>query len=66
MGNSYNIDELLSEINDLAEIPEFAGSIKHKIEELRVALSENIHLHREIESMIYDRENEKSFQIKGQ
>lgn len=66
MGNGYNIDELLSEIKDLAEIPEFAGSIKHKIEELKVALSENIHLHREIESMIYDRENENPFQIKGQ
>jgi hypothetical protein len=68
MGNSYNIDELLSEIKDLAEIPEFAGSIKHKIEELKAALSENIHLHREIENMIYDNdiENEKPFQIKGQ
>lgn len=68
MGNGYNIDELLSEIKDLAEIPEFAGAIKHKIEELKVALSENIHLHREIESIIYDNdiENEKPFQIKGQ
>lgn len=68
MGNGYNIDELLSEIEDLAEIPEFAGSIKHKIDELKIALSENIHLHREIESIIYDNdiENEKPFQIKGQ
>lgn len=66
MGNDYKIDELLNEIRDLAEIPEFAGAIKHKIEELKIALSENIHLHREIESMIYDRENEKPFQIKGQ
>lgn len=68
MGNGYNIDELLSEIEDLAEIPEFAGSIKHKIDELKIALSENIHLHREIESIIYDNdiEDEKPFQIKGQ
>ncbi len=66
MGNGYNIDELLSEIKDLAEIPEIVGALKHKIDELKVALSENIHLHREIESMIYDRENEKPFQIKGQ
>jgi hypothetical protein len=67
MGNGYtDKDELLCEIKDLAEIPEFAGAMKHKIEELKISLSENIHLHREIESMIYDRKNEKPFQIKGQ
>jgi hypothetical protein len=66
MGNEYNLDELLSEIRDLAEIPAFAGSIKHKIDELKIALSENIHLHREIESLIYESKNEKTFQMKGQ
>ncbi len=60
------IDELLSEIRDLSEIPEIAGAIKHKLEELKIALSENIHLHREIESMIYDTKNKKPFELKGQ
>jgi len=61
-----DLSELLIEIKDLSEIPEFACSIKHKVEEMKIALSPYIHLHREVKSILNEWLGEKTAEIQGQ
>ena len=61
-----DVNELLTEIKDLAEIPDFARALKHKVEEMKLALSPYIHLHTEVKSIIRKWLGEKSPEIKGQ
>jgi len=60
-----DIAELLTDIKELSEIPEFAGALYHKVEELKIALSENIEYHREIDSVINQSQSWEKGEIKG-
>ena len=60
-----DITELLTDIKQLSEIPDFALALHHKVEELKIALSDHINYHREIESIINQYQFQESDTVKG-
>jgi hypothetical protein len=60
-----DLERLIDEIRELAEIPEFKKSLLHKINELKVLLSDDIECQREINEMLCQRKSNEKHETHG-
>jgi hypothetical protein len=61
-----DLEKLIDEIRELAEIPEFKKSLLHKVNELKVMLNDDIEYHREINEMLLPGKSHKRQETSGE